>query len=170
MPKYGVKGLANLSIDFFAFKKARDEYIKRLHAIYHTNLSGSGVEFIEGMGSFVDDKIVKVNGETYTSDHILIASGGKADNGNFEGSEHCLNSDDIFAMKDLPNEIVVIGGGYVALEMSQILRSFGVNVTVVVRSSPLKFVDHEIVDVLLDEMEKSGIKVLLNAPHSKVEF
>ena len=60
MPMYGVKGLERLSVDFSAFKQARDAYIKRLHEIYHRNLSNSGVEFVKGYGSFVDDKIVQV--------------------------------------------------------------------------------------------------------------
>ena len=145
MPAYGVKGLDRLSIDFLTFKKARDAYIKRLHAIYHKNMSASGVEYVPGYASFSGDKLVNVEGQTYTSDHILIARGGKADNGSFEGAELCMNSDDIFAMEELPKEMVVIGGGYIALEMAQILNSFGVKVTVVIRSSPLKFVDHEIV-------------------------
>ena len=171
MPAYGVKGVEGLQLDFFAFKKARDAYITRLHAIYHKNMAASGVEYVQGHGAFVDDKIVEVEEtkQLFTADHILIASGGKADNGNFEGSEHCWNSDDIFAMEELPKDITVIGGGYVGLEIAQILNSFGVKVTVVIRSSPLKFVDHEIVNVLLDEMTKSGVDVRLKAPHKKVE-
>ena len=60
-----------------------------------------------------------------------------------------MNSDDIFSMEKLPKDVVVLGGGYIAVEMAQILNSFGVKVTIVIRSSPLKFLDHEVVDLLL---------------------
>ena len=52
-------------------------------------------------------------------------------------------------MEKLPKDVVVLGGGYIAVEMAQILNSFGVKVTIVIRSSPLKFLDHEVVDLLL---------------------
>ena len=71
----------------------------------------------------------------------MIASGTASDRGRFEGSEHCMTSDDIFTLEELPETMVVLGGGYIAFEMAQILNSLGVKVTVVVRSSPLKIVD-----------------------------
>ena len=58
MPSYGVKGIDSLSIDFPAFKSARDAYINRLQGIYHKNMAASGVEYVQGRASFVDDKIV----------------------------------------------------------------------------------------------------------------
>ena len=152
MPAYGVKGAEKLSIDFPTFKEARDDYIKRLHGIYHRNMTASGVEYVQGKACFVGDKIVQVNGQKFTADHILIASGTKADSGSFEGSELCMNSDDIFAMKKVPKDVVVLGGGYIAVEMAQILNSLGAKVTIIIRSSPLKFIDHEVVKVLLKEM------------------
>jgi glutathione reductase (NADPH) len=50
----------------------------------------------------------------------LIASGSTPEEGAFEGKEHCITSDDVFAMEELPKSIVVIGGGYIAIEMAQI--------------------------------------------------
>ena len=80
-----------------------------------------------------------------------------------------MNSDDIFAMEKLPSDIIVLGGGYIAVEMAQILNSLGVKTTIVIRSSPLKIIDKEVVEVLLQEMRKAGITVMQKTPHTKVE-
>ena len=56
--------------------------------------------------------------EQFTADHILIASGTASDRGRFEGAEHCLTSDDIFSLEELPETMVVLGGGYIAFEMA----------------------------------------------------
>lgn len=79
----------------------------------------------------------------------MIASGSRPDAGGFEGSEHCMNSDDFFAMEELPKRMVLIGGGYIGLELAQIMHALGVEVTLVVRSVLLRFCDTEIVDCLM---------------------
>ena len=56
--------------------------------------------------------------ERYSAEHILIASGSYPEEGSFEGKEHCINSDGIFAMEELPKSMVVLGGGYIAIEIA----------------------------------------------------
>ena len=65
--------------------------------------------------------------------------------------------------------MVVLGGGYIGCEMAQILQALGVQVTLVVRSRPLQFLDRDILDLMLAEMKHSGMNVLLDSPHDKVE-
>ena len=79
-----------------------------------------------------------------------------------------MNSDDIFAMEELPQSMVVIGGGYIGIELAQILQAFGVKVTLLVRSVPLKFVDEDIREVLLENMRKLGVDVRLETPHESI--
>ena len=121
---YGVSGLDNLKLDFAQFKQLRDAYIKRLNGIYHTNVKNAKIDYIEGTARFVSNREVEVSkGEEkdhYSADHILIASGSQPEVNGFEGSEHCMVSDDVFQIEKLPNNIVVIGGGYIAVEMGQI--------------------------------------------------
>jgi glutathione reductase (NADPH) len=61
---------------------------------------------------------VTSEGETLTGDHILIASGSYPRDPPFEGGEHCWSSDDIFTMETLPKSMIVLGGGYIAIEMA----------------------------------------------------
>ena len=79
-----------------------------------------------------------------------------------------MNSDDFFEMETLPKEMVVIGGGYIGIEMAQILAAFGVKVILVVRSIILRFVDRDIIDVLMATMKQLGVEVRLDSPHTNV--
>ena len=88
-------------------------------------------------------------GKILTADHIMIASGSTPSKPNFPGAEHCWSSDDIFTMEELPKSMIVIGGGYIGIEMSQIMQALGTKVTLVVRSQMLRgHVDQELVPVL----------------------
>lgn len=79
-----------------------------------------------------------------------------------------MNSNDIFALEELPESLTVIGGGYIGIELAQIMHALGVKVTLVVRSIPLRFVDSEIVDMLIHQIKESGIEVKLHSPHTSV--
>lgn len=79
-----------------------------------------------------------------------------------------MNSDDIFEMTSVPKDMIVIGGGYIGLEMAQIMNGFGSNVTMVCRSYPLKFIDDEIREQLYINLKKLNINCMLNAKHKRV--
>lgn len=87
----------------------------------------------------------------------------------FKGAELCISSDDIFDMEELPESMTVLGGGYIGCELAQILQSLGVKTTLIVRSRPLRFLDQDILDLLLEEMRHSGMTVLQGVEHDKVE-
>ena len=140
----------------------------RLNGIYETNVKASGITYMKGMASFVGPKSVKVSAEIFESEHILIASGGRPEDGAFPGAEFCMNSNDFFDLESIPDTCVVIGGGYIGIELAQILNGFGCKVTLVVRSVPLRFVDDDVVDVLMKELEHSGVDVRLGSPHESV--
>ncbi len=108
---------------------------------------------------------------SYSADHVMIASGSKSflpPQSAFTGHEHCINSDDIFAMDKLPKSIVIIGGGYIGTEMAGIMAAFGVKVTLLVRELLLARVDQEIVDLLIENMKKHDINVKMMSSTSKV--
>ncbi len=81
----------------------------------------------------------------YTADNILIATGSKTvftmGPEDFEGLNHCITSDDIFAMETLPKSMAIIGGGYIGVEMGNIMNAFGVKTTLLVREVLLGRVD-----------------------------
>lgn len=139
---YGVQGTEGLTLDFAHFKKQRDGYVERLNGIYHTNVSKSEIAYFKGTASFASAKEVHTSeGEKLTADHILIASGSQPAKPPFPGAEHCMNSDDVFTMEQLPKSIVVLGGGYIGIEMAQIFQAFGVKTTILARNKFLNHVD-----------------------------
>ena len=67
----------------------------------------------------------------------------------FPGSHHCVTSNHIFEMEQLPKSIVVIGGGYIGVEIAQIMNVLGVQTTLLVRNKMLSgMVDQELIPVL----------------------
>ena len=168
MKGYGVGNTESLTLDFAAFKAKRDAYVTRLNGIYQNMSNKAGIHYVEGTASFVSDKVVKVGDQLYTGNHIMIASGSAPEMGNFPGADLCMNSDDFFAMEELPEKMVVLGGGYIGVELAQILCALGVKVTLVVRSLILKQIDRDIIAVLEDEMKKLGLEVKTNSPHESV--
>ena len=79
-----------------------------------------------------------------------------------------MDSDDFFAIDTLPEKVVVIGGGYIGVELAQIWCALGVKVTLVVRSIILRFIDRDIIDVLMENLTKLGVELKLDSPHESV--
>jgi glutathione reductase (NADPH) len=140
-----------------------------LNKIYAANVAGSGIDYVEGMAKFTSANSVEVEGKEYTAKHILIASGATPARDNFKGSELCIDSNGFFEMTSLPESVVVLGGGYIAVELGQMLSGLGVkDVSIVARSSLLKFVDSSVVEVLEQEITRSGVKLLKGNAHTSV--
>ena len=100
----------------------------------------------------------------------MIASGSTPALPAFPGGEHCWSSDDIFTMEELPKSIVVIGGGYIGVEMSQIMKALGVKTTLIVRSELLRgHVDSELIPILMENMQKLHLDCRINTPFTGVE-
>jgi glutathione reductase (NADPH) len=108
---------------------------------------------------------VLVNGQRVRAKHILIATGGHPTLPDLPGKELGIVSDDFFYMPELPRRAVVVGGGYIAVEMAAILNGLGSEVTLVHRGDRLlRSMDHDLGAFLAKEMEKKGIRVLCNMP------
>ena len=169
MKHYAVENVDKLNLNFKAFKETRDANIKRLNGIYEKNIANSGIDYYTGTASFKDNRtVVTSEGKTLTAEHILIASGSMPRKPDFAGAEHCWTSDDIFTMEELPKSITVLGGGYIAVEMAQIMTGFGVKTTLIARNKLLTLVDQEVIPILLDSMEKYGTKVMMGTPFEEV--
>lgn len=167
-PAYGF----DVEVKDFDFKKlieSRETYISNIHRAYQTNLAKNNVEVINGYAKFVDAKTVEVNGEKITADHILIATGGRPVLPEIKGAEYGIDSDGFFALDHLPKRVAVVGAGYVAVEIAGVLRSLGSEVGLYVRQhSPLRSFDHSVINVLLEEMDKEGLKLYPNSTVKEV--
>lgn len=158
-PDYGFD-VKDPSLNFKKLVRERDAYIDRLHGLYQNGLDSNGVQLIRGKAVFTGKNSVEVNGDLYTADHILIATGGRPHVIDVPGAEYGMVSDDFFAMKELPEKIAIVGGGYIGVELSGILHSFGVEVHQFVRKpAPLYNFDSVIVDGYMALNKEAGHQI-----------
>ena len=154
--EYGFDVTIN-KFDFATLKANRQAYIDRIHGSYERGFDSNGVERVYEYARFVDPHTVEVAGEHYTAPHILIATGGHALYPNIPGSEYGITSDGFFELDEVPKRTAVIGAGYIAVEVAGVLNALGSDTHLFVRKDrPLRTFDKDIVDVLVDEMAKSG--------------
>ncbi len=112
------------------FREAKDREISRLEGIYRSILRNSGVRIYDARAELADAHTVRLaGGRLRSAKHILIATGGVPYLPPTPGVEHAVCSDDIFLLDDLPERILVVGGGYIACEFSSILNGLGCDVT-----------------------------------------
>ncbi|KAL7566274.1 hypothetical protein ACA910_013605 [Epithemia clementina (nom. ined.)] len=156
-------------MDWPRFKDKRDKYVARLSGIYRSGLQNAGITIYEGFGNFLDDHTVhikKADGttENVTAEYILIATGGKPFiDTSVEGVEHSITSDGFFELAEQPKKAVVVGAGYIAVELAGVLSSLGTETHLVVRKGKaLRNFDPEISDFLDKQMQHDGITIHRN--------
>ena len=152
-----------VSLEHFDFKKLvanREAYIKRLHTAYQNGLASNQVTVVNGYAQFSGPQTVTVNDEAYTAPHILIATGGQPVLPEIPGAELGADSNDFFAWEELPERVVVVGAGYIALELAGVLNGLGATTHLAFRrEQPLREFDTEIVGELLALYEQEGVQL-----------
>ena len=160
----------DISHDWPTLRDNKTKEIERLNGIYQRLLENSGVDLINGRASIVDENTVEVAGEKYSCAKILIATGGKPFVPDFKGSEHALVSDDLFYLEKLPKKVLVVGGGYIAIEFAGIFKGLGSDVQLSYRGDLfLRGFDQEIREKLHGEVSKKGVDVQFNSSVKEIE-
>lgn len=148
----------------------KNNEIKRLNGIYNTLLEKAGVEIVHGFAKFIDANTLEIDGQTITADNILIATGGTPRRPSVEGGDLMPSSDEVFYWPSMPKDVVIVGGGYVAVEFAHIFHGLGAHVTLMYRKDMfLRGFDQDISKALAEEMRKQGIDLHFNCDVAKVE-
>jgi len=148
----------------------KNREIERLHAIYNNLLQKAGVSIITGRAQVLDAHSVSVDGKQYSAERILIATGGWPFVPDIPGKQHIVTSNEMFFLDQLPKHIIIVGGGYIAVEFASILHGLGVNTILCHRGHKLlSGFDEEICDFLAQEMSRKGIKLLFNTDIEAIE-
>ena len=135
--------------------------LDRLNGIYLRILRDNKVDLLEGRGVLVDEHTVEVGGKRITGENILIAVGGWPSNPDIPGIEHVISSNEALELKELPETMVIVGGGYIAVEFAGIFSGLGVEVTEIIRAdSVLRGFDEDIRVSLDEEIRKRGINLM----------
>lgn len=145
--------------------------VDRLEGLYGQTLGGAGVEAISERATLTGPNSVRLaSGKEITAKHILIATGAWPLIPDFVGNEHCITSNEIFYLEDFPRRLLVMGGGYIAVEFAGVFNALGSDVTLVNRSETiLRTYDQDIVERLPPIMETRGIDMQLSAQIESVE-
>ncbi|MFQ5959190.1 MAG: glutathione-disulfide reductase [Alphaproteobacteria bacterium] len=144
--------------------------IERLNGIYRRMLEGAGVEIIEGHARLTDRHTVAIGERSCTAKYILVATGGWPAVPKVPGAEHAITSNEAFFLDKLPEQVIVVGGGYVAVEFAGIFHGLGADVVQLYRGPLfLRGFDDDVRMTLADEMTKKGIDVRFNANIAKIE-
>ena len=151
----------------------KDREIERLEDIYRNNLINSGVEVFNCRAEFVDQNTIELSGEKkrITAKHILIATGGTPFvDREKPGSEHVITSNEAFHLAELPNSIIIVGGGYIAVEFAGIFNGLGVNTTLVYRGEEiLRGFDDDIRKILHGELVQKGVTIVTGELFENIE-
>ncbi|RAU45371.1 MULTISPECIES: glutathione-disulfide reductase [unclassified Pseudomonas] len=148
----------------------KNQEISRLNGIYRKLLNDSGVTLMEGHAKLRGPHEVEINGQVCTAEHIMIATGGWPQVPDIPGREHAITSNEAFFLKTLPKRIVVVGGGYIAVEFASIFNGMGSDVTLMYRGELfLRGFDDGVREHLRDELTKHGLNLRFNAQIERIE-
>ena len=136
--------------------------LDRLENVYGRILRENGVGHISGTGRVTGPNTVEVTGadgtKEYSAKKILVATGGWPHLPQVPGVENAITSNEALELVALPKHIVIVGGGYIAVEFAGMFNALGAKVTIIIRAGNiLRGFDEDVRDTLAEEMEKSGI-------------
>lgn len=158
------------TIDWAKLIANKDTEIHRLNAVYRNLLDNAGVDIIEGHAQLVDPHTVAVDGKRYTAKYILVAVGSWPSIPTFPGSEHVISSNEAFYLPELPEKVIIVGGGYIGVEFAGIFHGLSAQTAQLYRGDLfLRGFDYDIRITLAEEMRKRGIDLRFKTDIAMVE-
>ena len=172
-PRYPGLKPAEIGLDFRKLIEQKDDIIHDYRKKKYESLTGGQFAIEEGHVEFVDDHTVQLNSKRLTGEKILIATRSRPVIPDIDGlrdvtfltSDLLTNDDEPMEMRELPRSLIVLGGGYIALELGQMFHRFGVEVTILQRSAQLLAHGYEpaVGETLGEVFEKEGINLITSA-------
>ena len=157
-------------LDWPTLIENKNREIARLNGIYRNILESNGVTLFEARATLVDAHTLDVGGERVTAETILIAVGGKPQVPSIPGGEHTIVSDDAFYLEERPDRVIVVGGGYIAVEFASIFSGYGAETTLVYRRDLfLRGFDIDVRRHLAGQMADKGIELVWNEVIDRIE-
>ncbi len=163
---YGWHGTRQ-SFDWRALVANKDREIARLNGVYAKLLADAGVTLLRGRATLIDAHTVEIDGRRISARYVLVATGGWPARQSIPGAEFAISSNEAFHLSQLPRRVLVVGGGYIAVEFASIFNGLGVDSTIVYRGERLlREFDADLGAFLAGEMQKKGVHIRF---HSIIE-
>ncbi|MBY4677791.1 glutathione-disulfide reductase [Marinobacterium arenosum] len=156
--------------DWPTLRDNKTREIERLNGIYRNLLVNSGCTLIDGRATLVDPHTVAVGDKTYSAERILVAVGGWPYVPEFPGSEHVISSNEAFYLDQFPERVLVVGGGYIAVEFAGIFAGLGAQTSLIYRGELfLRGFDNEVREFTAEEVRKKGVDLRFGTNIEKIE-
>ena len=150
--------IGGLEFDWARLVAAKNAELNRLEGVYNALLRENGVTVIEGRGRLADAHTVVVDGKAHTAGTILIATGGRPALPDLPGIHYAVTSNEALDLMQLPERMVIVGGGYIAVEFAGIFNALGVKVTQILRGDTvLRGFDPDVRATLAAAMTGKGV-------------
>jgi glutathione reductase (NADPH) len=148
----------------------KDAEIARLEGLYAGVLERAGAKLLRGTARVVGPNAIELDGHRIGAKHILVATGARPWFPHVPGIEHAVSSNEVFEWPDLPRRILVVGGGYIAVEFAGIFNGLGAQVTLSYRGEQLlRGFDDDVRHHLAAEMVKKGVAIRLHSSVERIE-
>jgi glutathione reductase (NADPH) len=156
--------------DWSILLQNKNAEIQRLNQVYENLLKKAGVTLVNGRARLETPHTILIGDQHYTAERILVATGGWPVVPKFPGHEHVITSNEAFFLDKLPKQVVIVGGGYTAVEFASIFNGLGSEVTLLYRGSLfLRGFDQDLRQALATEMTKRDIKLRFNTEVAAIE-
>ncbi len=156
---YGFDVTVN-GFDWTALVEKRQQYISNINNSYAKYLGQNNVETLSGRARLVDSHTVEVDGKHYSAERIVLAPGGYARVPDIPGKELGVTSDGFFEFTHQPARVLVLGAGYIAVELAGMMQAMGSSVTLAIRHDAfLREFDLMLQEKLMEEMLSEGLVV-----------
>ena len=165
--------VGNAVFDWATLRDNVQKEVTRLSGLYTTNLIKAGVTAFEERAELVDAHTVKLaqSGSEISAERILIATGGSPQLlDGLPGLEHGISSNEAFLLEKFPERMLIVGGGYVALEFANIFHGLGAKTRIVHRGDRmLRGFDDDLRAHLHIETERAGVRLSMKTTLTKIE-
>jgi glutathione reductase (NADPH) len=149
----------------------KDKEIARLEGLYRRTVGNAGATVFDTRATIVDAHTVALagDGRKITARVILVATGGHPVKPDIPGAEYAITSNEAFHLKALPASILIVGGGYIAVEFAGIFHGLGTRTTLAYRGEKLlRGFDDDLRTGLMEEMARRGIDVRVKADPASI--
>jgi glutathione reductase (NADPH) len=158
------------SFDWTKLISNKDREIARLNGVYQRLLTAAGVEIIRQRAEITGPHTVMTNGRSITAEHILVATGSWPTKPEIPGADLGITSNEAFHLERLPHRVLIVGGGYIAVEFAGIFAGLDVQVALVHRGTQLlRGFDDDLRTALGIEMRERGFDLRLETTVTRLD-
>jgi len=147
-----------LHINWADLMKHKLGFTEPVPANMERGLAGNGVDTLHGTARFTGTKTIDIDGDNYTAEHFLIATGARPRPLDFSGADHLIDSTAFLDLVELSERILFVGGGFISFEFAHIAARAGTRPIIIDRGRPLKGFDPDLVELLIDRGTQAGIE------------